>query len=323
MIAGLAWLLACGGAAAALAIVREAHSFAPYVGGAAAIGYFASAIAAMIPQQVTLAVTASEVVPSWRPAVHGTPALGYWVAAGVDAPMGLVLRVGDLRIGGAGHDGAGYELRGAATRAVDCQVDRDDFEALCTAVGIRKGEPGPLVVALVRSTQSMGGALRMISPWLLAIVAVSVVSTVAGQSARVWTRSGQLALMLAISAIVVTGIAVMVLRNRRVRAPELELHCEPDALVLARPGGEPISRTPWRAVMTERLRFTQTSRAGSYTMPLLVLTLEGHEPVRLGAWDPRLAWPDEPDRARRGPAWIAGAALWPRLVDELRRHQRL
>jgi hypothetical protein len=322
MLAGLAWLVACGGAAA-LAIVSDTHSIAPYVGGAGALGYFVSMIAAMIPQQVTLAVAAGEIVPSWRPEVRGTPELGSWVAAGIDAPMGLVLRVGVLRIGGDGHDGAGYDIRGAATRTVDCHVSRDDFEALCAAVGIRKGELGPVVVALVRSTQSAGGALRMMAPWLLAMVAVLVLSIVAGPSALMAGRTGQLALTIAMAAIVVVGIAVMVLRSRRVRAPELELRVEPDALVLAKPGGEPISRTPWSAVTTERRRFTQTSRAGSYTMPLLVLTLEGHEPLRLGAWDTRLAWPDEPDKAWRGPKWIAGAAMWPRLVDELRRHQRL
>jgi hypothetical protein len=324
MLAGLAWLVACGGAAAlALVIVTDAHSIALYFGGAGALGYFVSTIAAMVPQQVTLAVAAGEIVPSWRPEVRGTPELGSWVAAGIDAPMGLVLRVGALRIGGDGHDGAGYDVRGAATRTVDCHLGRDDFEALCAAVGIRKGELGPVVVALVRSTQSAGGALRMMAPWLLAMVAVLALSIVAGPSALVAGRTGQLALTIATAAIVVIGIAVMVLRSRRVRAPELELRVEPDALVLARPGGEPISRTPWGAVTTERRRFTQTSRAGSYTMPLLVLTLEGHEPLRLGAWDTRLAWPDGPAKARRGPKWIAGAAIWPRLVDELRRHHRL
>jgi hypothetical protein len=323
MLVGLAWLVACGGGAAALVIVSDAHSIALYFGGAGALGYFASTVAALIPRQVTLAVAAGEIVPSWRPEVRGTPELGSWVAAGIDAPMGLVLRVGDLRIGGDGHDGAGYDIRGAATRTVDCHVGRDDFEALCAAVGIRKGELGPVIVALVRSTQSAGGALRMMAPWLLTIVAVSVLSIVAGRSALMETRTGQLGLTIAAAAIVVVGIAVMVLRSRRVRAPELELRVEPDALVLATPGGEPISRTPWSAVTTKRRRFTPTSRAGSYTMPLLVLTLEGHEPLRLGAWDTRLAWPDKPAKAWRGPKWVAGAAMWPRLVDELRRHHRL
>jgi hypothetical protein len=322
MTAGLAWLVVCGGAAA-LAIASGAHTIAPYVGGAGALGFFVSTIAAMSPQQVTLAVAPGEIVPSWRPGVRGTPELGSWVAPGIDAPMGLVLRVGALRIGGDGHDGAGYDIRGAATRTVDCHVGRDDFEALCAAVGVRKGALGPVVVALVRSSQSAGGVLRVMAPWLLVMVAVSALSIAAGPSAVMATRTGQLALTLAMAAIVVVGIAVMMLRSRRVRAPELELRVEPDALVLARPGGELISRTPWSAVTTERRRFTQTSRAGSYTMSLLVLTLAGHEPLRLGAWDTRLAWPDAPERAWRGPKWIAGAAMWPRLVDELRRHHRL
>jgi len=318
MRVGLAWLLACGGAAA-LVIAAGASSIAPYLGGAAALGYFAATIAAIIPQQVTLAVAPGEIAPSWRAVVRGTPELASWVATGVDAPMGLVLRVGTLRIGGDGHDGAGYDVRGAASRTVDCQLGRDDFEALCAAVGIRKGERGPLVVALVRSSQTAAGALRTIAPWLITMGVVSSLSVVAGSTSLMATRTGQLALTIAMAAIVVVGIAVMVVRGQRVRAPELELRVEPDALVLARPGGALISRTPWRSVTTERRRFTQTSRAGSFTMPLLILTLDGHEPLRLGAWDTRLAWPDAPDKARRGPNWIAGAAVWPRLIDELRR----
>src|SRR3954468_22428179 len=138
MVAGLVWLVACGGAAA-LVIVSDAPSIARYVGGAGALGYFVAMIVAMIPQQVTLAVAAGEIVPSWRAEVRGAPELGSWVAAGIDAPMGLVRRVGTRRIGGDGHYGAGYDIRGAATRTVDCHLGRDDFEALCAAVGIRKG----------------------------------------------------------------------------------------------------------------------------------------------------------------------------------------
>src|SRR4051812_35856483 len=87
MVAGLVWLVACGGAAA-LVIVSDAPSIARYVGGAGALGYFVAMIVAMIPQQVTLAVAAGEIVPSWRAEVRGAPELGSWVAAGIDAPMG-------------------------------------------------------------------------------------------------------------------------------------------------------------------------------------------------------------------------------------------
>ncbi|MEO8705596.1 MAG: hypothetical protein ABI867_36535 [Kofleriaceae bacterium] len=323
MIAGLLWMLGCGVGAAALALAG-ATAIAPYAIGAGVLGYFVSTIAAMIPQQVTLEVAVGEVAPSWRPAIHGaTPELGSWVVAGIDAPLGLVLRIGALRIGGEGHDGAGYDIRGAATRTVDCHVGKVDFEAMCAALGIRKGALGPVVVPLVRSSQSTSGVLRMMAPWLATIGLVSVLGIIAGETGWLDTANGQLGLTIATAAIVVAGIVVMVLRGRRVRAPELELRVTPDALVLARPGGEPISATPWPAVLTERRRFTQSSRAGSYTMPLLILTVEGHEPLRLGAWDTRLAWPDGPDKAWRGPKWIAGAAVWPRLIEALREHHRL
>jgi hypothetical protein len=325
MIAGLAWMLGCGVIAGGLAVLADAASIAPYVAGAGALGYFISTIAAMIPQQVTLDVSPTVVTTSWRGAIEiaTPPQLGTWVVAGIDAPMGLVLRVGSLRIGGEGHDGAGYEVRGAPTRTVDCHLGKADFEALCVAIGIRKGELGPVVVPLVRSSQSAGGAVRMMAPWLLTMAGVSTLGVIAGETGVMETRDGRIALVAITVAIVVAGIAVMVVRGRRVRAPELELRVEADALVLARAGGDVIVRAPWATVTIERRRFTQSSRAGSYAMPLLVLTLEGHEPLRLGAWDTRLAWPDGPEKAWRGPKWLAGAAVWPRLIEALRAHGRL
>ncbi len=323
LLAGLAWLVVCGGGAAVLAFARDAPALAPYLVGAGGLGYVVAMIVAMIPQHVTLAVTAGELVPSWRPPERGSPVLGTWVVSGIDAPMGLVLRVGALRIGGDGLDGAGYSVVGAATRTVDCTVERDAFEAICAAVGLRKGDLGPVVVPLVRSSQSASGLLRTMAPWLLTMAVVSVLGVVAGQSDLMTTRTGQLVLTTVTLMIVVVGIAAMFIRSRRIRAPELELRVTPDALVLARCGGESISHTPWSAVLAERRRFTQTSRTGSYTMPLLVLTLEGHEPLRLGAWDTRLAWPGDIEKAWRGPRWIVGSAVWPRLIEELGRYRRL
>ncbi|MEJ7598709.1 MAG: hypothetical protein WKG01_12440 [Kofleriaceae bacterium] len=323
VLAGLAWMVACGVGAAVLALARDTHAVAPYLAGAGALGWFVSMIFAMVPQHVTLAVTTGEIVPSWRAPERGAPVLGSWVVAGVDAPIGLVLRVGALRVGGGGLDGAGYSVVGAATRTVDCQVGCDTFEAICAAVGIRKGDVGPLVVPLLRNSQSTSGLLRTMAPWLLTMAVVFVLAIVAGQSNLLTTLHGQLVIVIATVLCIVVGITVMVVRSLRIRAPELELRVTPDALVLARFGGDPISHTPWSAVGAVRRRFIQSSRAGRYTMPLLVLTIEGHEPLRLGAWDHRLAWTGEVEKTWRGPCWIVGSAVWPRLTEELAQHRRL
>jgi hypothetical protein len=324
---GLAFVLAGGACAAALAVTTEAHSIAAGVGIAGAVGYLVATIASMIPQRVSLVVEGSTLTPSWRRAVSVEAArLGTWVIGGIDVATGLVLHVGGLRIGGDKHDGEGYAVTGPPARAVDCHLERGEFEALLAAVGIRKGPPGPLVVPLVRSAQSLRAMVSGMAPWLVTIAVMSVIgvilnSTDAGR-ALAESREGQLGLAIGTSAAALACVAFMILRARRVRAPELVLRADPDALVLVRGANE--SRTPWPAITTQRLRYSQSSRVGTYTMPILVLALgEGGKALRLGAWDAGLAWPGQPAKAWRGPQWLVGAAHWPRLLDALARHHRL
>src|SRR5688572_25042390 len=109
MIAGLAFMLVCGAAAVALAVVYDAARLFPYVAGAGALTYFVAAVVAMIPQSVTLAVDGDTVTPSWRPAIRVRDrTLSAWVVAGIDAPMGLAVTLrgdrGTVRVGANGHD---------------------------------------------------------------------------------------------------------------------------------------------------------------------------------------------------------------------------
>lgn len=325
MLAGLGFLVACGVLAAVLALEGQAE-IAPYVAGAGVLGYFVATIVAMIPQQVSLELAGRTLAPSWRgPLEVERVEVGPWVLAGIDAATGLAVtlrgRGGTLRIGGERHAGEGYRL-GAPTRSVDCHLPPSAFDDLVGALGVVRGEPGPLAVPLVRSSQSFGGVVRTMAPWLVTITVIGTLGVVAGNTQLVATFDGQLVLAAICGGIALAGMGWMVVRGRRVRMPELELRDEPDALVIDDLRGH-AARIAWPEITVERLTHTVTSRIGSYAMPVLVLGLPGRKPLRLGAWDTQLAWPGQSAKTWRGPAWIVGAAKWPALLDALRRHGRL
>jgi hypothetical protein len=329
MLAGLGFMLLCLAIAVALAI-RGSTEIAPYVAGAGALAYFVSTIVAMIPQAVTLEVAGTTLTPSWRrPIEVERVEIGAWVVAGVDAASGVVATVrgrgGALRIGGEKHAGEGYQL-GAPSRSVDCQLPAEAFDELTLLLGVTRGEPGPLVVPLVRSSQSFAGVLRQMAPWLATITLLGIMGLVVGNSA--WgeqllaTPEGSLGMAIASGGLAILGIGWMVVRGRRIRSPELELCEEPEALIIRdRRGG--VQRVPWRELAIEKQMHSVSSRVGTFAMPVLILTVPGRKPLRLGAWDTQLAWPGAPAKTWRAPSWIVGSAQWPALLDALKRHGRL
>lgn len=328
IVFGVGFLLVCGLGAVALAL-QQGTDFAPYVLGLGAVGYFIATIVAMIPQQISLELEGTRLT-SWRgPIEIARTELGSWVVPGIDAATGLAIRVcgegGSLRIGGEKHDGEGYVLTGPPARSVDCHLAKADFDQLAAALGIQRGEAGPLVVPLVRSSQSLSGVVRMMAPWLLTITILGVGGAVLGNTVVgeqvLQSANGQLAIALVSGGLAVVGIGVMFARGRRVRLPELELRFDDDALIIAR--GEAVTRAAWSTLTVEKLRYSVSSRAGTYTMPVLSLRSGDARPLRIGAWDTTLAWTDEPAKTWRGPTWIVGAAKWPKLLDALRRHHRL
>lgn len=322
-------MVLCVAIAAALALSGSGE-IAPYVAGAGALAYFVSAIVAMIPQAVTLEVAGTTVTPSWRrPIEVERVELGAWVLAGIDAASGVVATVrgrgGALRIGGEQHPGEGYQL-GAASRAVDCQLPADAFDDLVALLGVSRGEPGPLVVPLVRSSQSIAGVLRQMWPWLATITLLGTSGLVVGNTA--WgaqlmaSPDGQLGMAIGSGALALLGIGWMIVRSRRIRAPELELCEEDDALVIRDRRGS-AQRVPWRAIAIEKRTHSVSSRVGTFAMPVLILTVPDRGPLRLGAWDTRLAWPGAPAKTWRAPSWVVGSALWPAFLAALQRHGRL
>lgn len=329
MLAGLGFMVLCVAIAAALALSGSGE-IAPYVAGAGALAYFVSAIVAMIPQAVTLEIVGTSVTPSWRrPIEVERVEVGAWVLAGVDAASGVVAtmrgRGGALRIGGEKHAGDGYRL-GAPSRSVDCQLPAQAFDELALLLGVARGEPGPLVVPLVRSSQSFAGVVRQMAPWLATIMLLGILGLVVGNTA--WgeqlmaSPDGQLGMAIVSGGLALLGIGWMIVRGRRIRSPELELCEEPEVLVIRDRRGA-AQRVPWREIAIEKQTHSVSSRVGTFSMPVLILTVPDRKPLRLGAWDTQLAWPGAPAKTWRAPSWVVGSAQWPAFLDALKRHGRL
>lgn len=328
--AGVGFMLACILIAVGLGASGETQ-IAPYIGGAGAVAYFVATIVAMIPQQVSLEIKGRAIRPSWSPEFereHVT--LSILVAPGLDAAMGLAVEIrgagGKVRIGGERHDGEGYRVTGKPVRSVECALPRDTFDELLAAVGVERGPPGPLAIPLIRSTQSLGGLLRGMAPWLITISLLGVFGIVLGNTT--WgeelmkSEGGQLVIAVVCGGIAVIGIGGMIVRGRRVRRPALELRFDKEALIVADTRRETEARVPWADIAIEKLTYNVSSRYGAFSVPLLVLVMP-QKKLRLGAWDTGLAWPGEPSKTWRGPHWLVGAAKWPKLLDALKRHGRL
>ncbi len=326
-MAGLGCFLACAISGVALSFEFDRAEIVPWVVGVGALGFFIASLYAMVPAQVAIAIDGKIVTPSWRRAITAERiAVGNWVLPGIGAATGLAVTIrgpgGTLRIGGEAHDGEGYTL-GAPTRTIDCQLPKQDFEDLLAALGIARGPSGPLAVPLLRSTQSFGGIVRGMAPWLVTITVIGAFNLVVGAwgEAVLASPDGQLVIGAICGGVAIFGIGWMIVRGRRIRTPELELREEPDALVLHDMRGGS-SRADWKAIAIEKLIHSVSSRAGTFSMPVLVLTMPDRK-LRLGAWDTQLAWPGQPAKTWRAPTWIVGAAKWPKLLDALKRHGRL
>ncbi|MBA2544207.1 MAG: hypothetical protein H0V17_31475 [Deltaproteobacteria bacterium] len=323
-------MLACLAVSAVLA-TGEGASIAPYVAGAGALVYFIATIAAMIPQTVTFEIAGTTVTPSWRGPISGASIeVGSWVAPGVDASIGLAVYVrgagGTLRIGLDGHDGEGYAMRGKPTRVVDCTLPKTEAADLLAAFGIERGPAGPLAIPLLRSTQSFGGVARGMAPWLISITLLGVFGIVVGNTEwgeqMLKSPHGQLVMVIVCGGLALAGVVMMIVRGRRVKTPELELRFDDDALRITDVRRGTATQVPWSSVTIEKLKYSVSSRMGTFSMPLMVLGL-GDRTLRIGAWDTGLAWPGAPASTWRAPHWLVGAAKWPKLVDALKRHNRM
>ncbi len=333
-VAGVVFLVVCG--LGALALALSGHTdLAPYVGGAGALGYFVSTIAAMIPQQVEIAIEGRRVVPSWRTPLEATDVrVGAWVVAGIDAATGSVVYVRGrrgkaLRIGGERHDAEGYPVEARPSHTVDCHMPAGDFDRLLAALEIQRTpiDPrAPLVVPLVRNRQNLAGVARDMLPWVAAMTLIGVGGGLlsSSDSGRRFLSSsgGQLATGIGSAVIALIAIGWIIVRGRRVRMPTLELRVDGDEIALGKLGGATIVRGSLRELSFQRLRYTVRTRYSSHPMPVIELRFPDRS-LRIGAWDPHLAWGEQDGAGAtstwRSPTWLVASTVWPKLVAALER----
>jgi hypothetical protein len=296
--------------------------FVPWIAIGAGAGFFAFAIASIVPRPATLEVSPGELRPSWTGPIPLTDAritIGRWVMPVIDSVTGLAIHVGGIRIGGTDHPGDGYRVDAAPARAVDFELSAADLDALASAIGVPRAAPdGTVIVELVRSSQSAGGAFRTMAPWLLTMVVLSVGGVALGATGladRLLRHPhGMIWMGVGTGAIVVAGMAWTIVRSMRPRIPSLELRATADTLGLFAYRGAEQVRVPWAAVRAEPRSLVLRTKGGTWTLPALELHLGDHV-LQLACWDQREAWPQPAPRA--SPTWIAGRPHWRQLLTAL------
>jgi hypothetical protein len=211
-------------------------------------------------------------------------------------------------------------------RAVDLAIDADDFDALAAQLGVARGDTREVEVELIKSSQTAGGLARMMGPWLLTMLGLSiggVLLGVTGVGERVVsTRHGNEILGAIVLAIVIAGITLTVVRNARAAAPARIVRVTDDGLALEDADARVLARASWAEVTAARQRHLVRARTGTTTVAVLALAIGG-ESLVIGAYDAGDGWPDDVPRVRRAPRWLAGGAQWARLLAALAAHRRL
>jgi hypothetical protein len=334
-VAGLIWL-ALGGAVIAGMAVSHAVAVAnlPYLAGAATVVWFGFVLASLRSTRVSLHLDGHELTMSWRQPLTldpGAARLGRWVLPHFDSPVGIFIelhgRGRTVRIGARDHDGDGYALAAPPRRNVDAAVSAHDLGTLLDGLQIARDAPGPLVVELVRSSQTIGGLFRTLRPWIITIaITVTYGLTLAftGLGERLTREPYGGAVMAGTTmAIAVIGLVATVRGATRVKRPALALRVCDDELVLERSSGDVLVRAPWQDVGVDPRIHHDWSPRGRWTIPVLVLRVGDHRALTLGVADQRCAWPGKVTRAWRSPRFLVGPVQWKGLVAALNRHRRL
>ncbi|MFO0746906.1 MAG: hypothetical protein U1F43_14725 [Myxococcota bacterium] len=320
-----------------LAVLKSgAEAYLPWTVMGGIIAWWVCFIIASIPRKAELRLEYGRLHASWRARpiacdVGAPRGLGAWSGA-LDAPVGVALWLGDrgerpLRLGGRDHDGRGLALERPPTRRVDFEMSRADLDRLLAALGVTVDRRAVPVVQLLRSSQAPGGLVRMIGPWLVTLAVVAVGGVVLGLTGLgdqlQATPSGQVGLAVATTGLVLGGMAWQIASGIRVKKAQLALRLDERELTLLGKDGATLASAAWHAVTAERFNHRLRVRGGTWLMPALRLAIGDHPPLRVGVWDPSLAWPPDAPKERRGATWLAGAPQWRTLVTQLELHHVL
>lgn len=317
-------VVTAGGCVVLVATLRaRAEVFLPWCAFSGLIAFWVLMVLAMRSRPASLEVEGRRLRVSWqdRPIDAEHVAAGRWVLSALDTPEGVLLEIRGGRrrvwIGGERHDARGYPNEARPRRSVDLALSADDLDRLARELDVPRAASGA-TIELVRSSQSAGGMLRTMGPWLATIVVVSAFGVTAGVTG-VAERLPPWMLGAITAALVIGGLGWTIVRSSIPRAPALVLRASERGVDVTERGET--TTIPWGAVHGAARQHVVRAKGSTSTMPALELSL-GDREVALAGWAATSSWGVVPT-LRRSPRWLAGASQFQALVDELHRRGRL
>jgi hypothetical protein len=332
----LAWLVAIGGAIAAVNALLPAEIARGAVGGVilvSVIGYGAFLVFALVPKSVPIDVTPTPGMPGWALVVDGGrggtfplagAVLGPWTVPTYGTAQGTALHLSDgrrrWRLGGRDHrPAAGARLDAPGVQSVDAYMPAAEFEALLALLPAPQAAPDPHATVrclLVPNRASARGSLSVMLPWLLTMAAVGLLSAVFAALDVFDTPAGQTTAGVLCAVLVVAGLVVTAVRGSRTPQPSVALDLGPhDARVVDLATGRTLAAAPLGHVTATPARHVYGGRM-RYAMPVLVVTVPGAPPLTIGIPDLRYSWAGEP-RDHGAASYVVGGADWLALVERL------
>jgi hypothetical protein len=311
-------LVGGGAAIASLVVTHQASDHAiQWIAIPAGIAFFGCALASFIPQKASLEIDGNELRPSWRASFRaGPPALGSFVMAAIDTPVGMYLRAGPVKLGARDHDGEGYTCAAPPSRSVDFEMSIADFDQVCAQLAVpRAREVDAYPIELVRNGQSGAGVFRMMAPWLATMVLCSAIG-----AGAMTLGLGMIGTLIATVIVLIAGLVTTIVLSARPKRPVMVIVLRQDGLALSKIGGDELARAPWQAIRGAPRHLRIAAKGGPIIMPALALSIGGMR-IELAVWDQVNAWPGKTPRA--GGVWLIGAPQWRRLVTALRMHRAI
>jgi hypothetical protein len=221
--------------------------------------------------------------------------------------VGVILHAGDLRVGARDVALAPEDCTAPPGRAHDVVLDQSAFAELLAALGLALRPRTAATFDLERNMVSARGAFYVLVPWL----ATGGVAALAG----VFVQGHQTATVVATTVIIALGLTATMVRASRRRPTGQRLEIDPTHVRLLA-GGAPVVEIARAALGIARHNHRYNAgRSGTFTVPVITLTIGTARPLSIGTYDSRSAWPDAP----RGPAarLVLGPPDWHRLLTAL------
>jgi hypothetical protein len=252
-------------------------------------------------------------------------ALGPWRPSG-DVISGSVLHLAHgaqtYRVGGLDYrPSAGIREGAPASENVDAFLSKEDFEALLAFAPLALAGPDRGALAVVRcplhpNPSSDRRAFRRIASALGTLALVVLAAAGLDATGLFDSRAGQYVGVALIAPLVVGGIVLMIVLERR-RGPELELELDLSELRLCDPKvGRVLAAAPRNAVDLTRGMHRAGADGADREYPMLAIRIPEWEELTLGVYDVRYGWRDDVPYLP-APHYRVGTPDWNTLVEAL------